>query len=151
MVKLRTEKVQEAHATVIANHPTKDHHIGKWIKIIISSLNLEQDPEGSAQKGRGEDFNRDQAEPQQSQMVVEFEFKKILADLRDPSKYDLGVVKLEKFMRKYPKYETIPSLKKESNFFAQKVVSSLNKYVNGNSGLSTNVASNDSYGAQAQP
>ena len=64
MVKLRTEKVQEAHAAVIANHPTKDQHIGKWIKIIISSLKLEDDHEGPAQKAGAGDFNRDQAEPQ---------------------------------------------------------------------------------------
>lgn len=62
-MKLRTEKVQEAHAAVIASHPIKDQHIGKWIKIIISSLKLEDD-QGPAHKTGAGDFNRDQAEPQ---------------------------------------------------------------------------------------
>ena len=38
-------------------------------------------------------------------MVIEFEFKKILKDLRDMSKYNIGIQTLDKFKKKYPNYD----------------------------------------------
>jgi hypothetical protein len=89
VVKLRKNKVQEAHAAVIVDHPTEDRHIGKWIKIIISSIKIDDE-----KTGKEED---ETSQPQQSKMVIEFEFKKILKDLRDLSRYQLGIQTLDKF------------------------------------------------------
>ena len=66
-------------------------------------------------------------------MVIEFEFKKIIQDLREPNKYDQGIQKLDKFQKQNPQYDYEGNLKKESEFFAKKVLNSLNQLRSGNS------------------
>ena len=51
-------------------------------------------------------------------MVVEYEFKKIVQDLRDPSKYDQGILRLEKFTKNNPHYDYKDKLDRESEQFS---------------------------------
>lgn len=90
------------------------------------------------------DQSQGPAPVQQSKMVTEFEFKKIIQDLRDPQKFDQGVVKLDKFMKTNPQYDSMKNLQKESDFFAKKVLNSLDQHRNGGSWKST--SNSDSIG-----
>ena len=60
-------------------------------------------------------------------MVVEYEFKKIVQDLRDPTKYDQGIIRLEKFTKNNPHYDYKDKLDRESEQFSQQVLGSLNQ------------------------
>jgi hypothetical protein len=122
---------------VVENHPSPDNHIKKWIQIIIKSLSL-NNPASTVKQPP--------AEPQGSKMVVEYEFKKILQDLRDPSKYDQGIVRLEKFSKNNPHYDYKDKLERESEQFSSKVLSSLNQAQKGLSWKSTN--NSDSLGGK---
>ena len=79
-------------------------------------------------------------------MVVEYEFKKIVQDLRDPAKYDQGIQRLEKFTKNNPHYDYKDKLDRESEQFSQQVLSSLNQAQKGNSWKSTN--NSDSLGGK---
>jgi hypothetical protein len=81
-------------------------------------------------------------------MVVEYEFKKILQDLRDPSKYDQGIIRLEKFSKNNPNYDYKEKLDKESLEFSKQVLNSLKESQKGNSWKSTN--NSDSLGGKIQ-
>ena len=90
---------------MVESHPSPDNHIKKWIQIIIKSLQL-NNPASTVKQPP--------AEPQGSKMVVEYEFKKILQDLREPSKYDQGILRLEKFSKNNPHYDYKDKLERES-------------------------------------
>lgn len=80
-------------------------------------------------------------------MMLEFEFKKIVQDLRDNNKFEQGIAKLEKFTKQYPQYDCNKTLQRESEEFAQRVMNGLRQYRNGNSMKSTS-GNSDSIGAQ---
>lgn len=85
-----------------------------------------------------------------SRMMTEFEFKKIVKELREMQSYDQGIQRLDKFIKSNPQYDYKTNLRKESDTFAQKVITSLNQFqMNGYSGLSTN--NSDSLGGRGQP
>ena len=85
-----------------------------------------------------------------SRMMTEFEFKKIVKELREIQSYDQGIQRLDKFIKSNPQYDYKTNLRKESDTFAQKVITSLNQFqMNGYSGLSTN--NSDSLGGRGQP
>lgn len=70
--------------------------------------------------------------------MLEFEFKKILMELRDPTKYDNAIQRLAKFAQNYPQYNYTEKLDKEQPVFKEKVLNSLEQYKNGSSWKSTN-------------
>jgi hypothetical protein len=74
--------------------------------------------------------------------------KKIVQELKDPSKYEQGLQHLDKFVKSNPSFDYAATLQKESEFFAKKVVTSLNQLQNGNSYKST--TNSDSLGGKAQ-
>ena len=82
--------------------------------------------------------------------MLEFEFKKIVQDLRDGNKFEQGIMKLEKFTRAYPTYDCNKTLAKESEEFAQRVMNALRQFGNGASGTTMNSTggNSDSLGAQ---
>lgn len=142
IVKLKGESIWQSY-TVIENHPSPDNHIKKWIQIIIKSLQLNNPSSGQTrQSSQG-------PEPVQggSKMVVEYEFKKILQDLRDPTKYENGIARLDKFTKNNPHYDYKDKLDRESEQFSKKVISSLTQAKNGNSWKST--SNSDSLGGKA--
>lgn len=66
-------------------------------------------------------------------MYIEFEIKKIISDLKDPSKADMGLQKLDKFAKQNPDYDFARNLKNESDQFAMNVLDRLEKFKNGQS------------------
>ena len=86
IVKLKEEDIWYSY-TVVENHRSPDNHIKKYIKITLKSLKP-----------------KDKEEP--VKRVVEYEFKMIITDyLRNPTHYDQGIVKLEKFIKNNPNYD----------------------------------------------
>lgn len=63
-------------------------------------------------------LGQSQEQPTQSRMYIEFEIKKIISDLKDPSKIEAGIQKLDKFAKQNPTYNFIANLQKESVQFA---------------------------------
>ena len=82
-------------------------------------------------------------------MMTEFEFKKIVKELRENHSYEQGIQRLDKFTKSNPQYDFKNNLRKESDQFAQKVVDSLYQFQMGYSGRSTN--NSDSLGGRGQP
>ena len=80
--------------------------------------------------------------------MLEFEFKKILMELRDPQKYDNAIQRLAKFAQNYPQYNYQEKLDKEQDNFRDKVLNSLEQFKNGSSWKST--SNTDSLGGQPQ-
>lgn len=56
-------------------------------------------------------------QPAQSRMYIEFEIKKIIAELKDPSKIEMAIPKLDKFSKANPTYNFTDNLRKESDQF----------------------------------
>lgn len=50
-------------------------------------------------------------------MYIEFEIKKIIAELKDPSKIEMAIPKLDKFSKANPTYNFTDNLRKESDQF----------------------------------
>jgi hypothetical protein len=61
-------------------------------------------------------------------MMTEFEFKKIVKELREVQSYDSGIQRLDKFIKSNPQYDYKTNLRKESDTFAQKVITALNQF-----------------------
>ena len=47
-------------------------------------------------------------------MQIEFEIKKVISDLKDPSKAEMGLQKLDKFAKQNPDYDFRKNLMNES-------------------------------------
>ena len=71
-------------------------------------------------------------------MYIEFEIKKIISDLKDPSKIEAAISKLDKFSKANPTYNFKLNLTKESEEFANRIMNHLEQLRNGNSYKSTN-------------
>mgnify|MGYP006094454243 CR=1 FL=1 len=84
---------------MIEEHPSDDNHIKKWIQIILKSLTLNQKDQSAETSNTNTGANN----PRSSTML-EFEFKKILMELRDSSKYENAIQRLAKFAQNYPQY-----------------------------------------------
>lgn len=110
IVKLKRGKVWDSY-DVIELHPQKDLHIKKWMQIILKSLPVDDHYNRS--------FNKS-LEPEQprGKVVTEFEFKKIVKELRDMNLQESGIKNLDKFIKSNPSYDYKAGLKKESDFFA---------------------------------
>jgi hypothetical protein len=76
-------------------------------------------------------------QPAQSRMYIEFEIKKIVQDLKDPSRMEQGIEKLNKFTKQNPTYDYQKHLLKESESFAQTVNGNLTAHRSGKSWQST--------------
>ena len=55
-------------------------------------------------------------------MMTEFEMKKIVQDLKDPNKFEIGIQRLDKFARQNPNYDIYKTLCKESEAFAKNII-----------------------------
>lgn len=71
-------------------------------------------------------------------MYIEFEIKKIIADLKDFSKLESAIQRLDKFSKTNPNYDFKPNLMKESEAFCKKTLQQLENFRNGSSLKSTN-------------
>ena len=135
VVKLRREAILWSYA-VIENHPQPDNHIKRWITIIIKSLPGAQQPTGKPVAG-DQPMPEVAQQPAQSRMYIEFEIKKIVQDLKDPSRMEQGIEKLNKFTKQNPTYDYQKHLLKESESFAQTVNGNLTAHRSGKSWQST--------------
>lgn len=94
LVKHKGESIWQSY-TLVENHSIPDVYIRKWIQITIKSISLTaNNPSTSRGTVNQVELKEDFQQPPQSRMYTEFEFKKILQDLRDPQKYDQGIQKL---------------------------------------------------------
>ena len=71
-------------------------------------------------------------------MYIEFEIKKIISELKDPSRMEIAIPKLDKFSKANPTYNFQANLIKESQDFCDLVMGNLSSFRNGNSWKSTN-------------
>lgn len=79
-------------------------------------------------------------------MLIEFELKKIVQELKDPNKTEQALYKLDKFTKQNPQHDYMKVLRKEGDSFAQNTQVQLESVRNGNSYKSTN--NSDSLGQQ---
>ena len=154
VVKLKRESIWAAYE-VIKSHPRPDNHIMRWIQIIIKSLPVATSS-APADVHIPEDNANSEAkqaqQPAQSRMYIEFEIKKIIQDLKDPSKLEQAIPKLDKFSKQNPSYDFVKNLQKESEDFAKRIMTNLEQYRNGASwgNKSTNEDSMNASGQNAQ-
>jgi cytoskeleton-associated protein 5 len=97
IVKLRRDQVWEAYGAAIRYHPKPDHHIQKWIEIILKSLrggaggNASTDPVYSS-TGTSQSFV-----PRLDQ-----EINSIVDDLRNPEKFEATLPRLVRILNEHP-------------------------------------------------
>jgi len=63
-------------------------HIKRWITIIIKSLPGAPQAPGKPAAGGDQPMQEPAQQPAQSRMYIEFEIKKIVQDLKDPSRME---------------------------------------------------------------
>lgn len=140
-VRLKKESIWD-HFAVVEQHPSQDQRLKKWILIILRSSDS-TGVRSSVVSSTGAEQTA-QAAPStggQSRIYVETEIKRIIQDLKDPSRRENGLARLEKFEEANPGYDYQRNLSKEGVEFCQGVMLDLNRFKRGISHNSTNPSS----------
>lgn len=107
VVKIKREEIWICYEIVEKDSET-DNHIKKWIQIILKSLPTSSAPQPVKQVSTPSDtnYNMNQSsgkkDQPQSRMYIEFEIKKIITDLKDFSKLESAIQRLDKFSKTNP-------------------------------------------------
>ena len=111
IVKLKREHIWDYYH-IIEQHPQQDHHLQKWIQIILKSLQQNLGSETNASKistiQNMDQINQPQDKDEgrgQSRMYLEFEIKKIVSDLKERNRYTNAIQRLDKFLKSNPSYD----------------------------------------------